>query len=274
VPLWLRSPNVRVLWVVAMLLAAVVTGITLIPRDTPRDKVTRYIERANETGVAFAKQYKDVSAAYRSLSVAPSAQPAQSARLELAARHLTSLRLQLARLPAPAPARELRLRLIAFYRQQELVAHELAGIMAYFPQAIAAQRGVERSAARMRKGLAAADTPEAQAVALGHYADTLATARRRMRAIEAPPLLANAQRSEVARLTRTGKAIRAVQRSLLANSQPQLQRALKGLQSAVSVTSTATRVAILSYNRHITRIERLGRKVELERRRLNDSLGS
>ncbi|MEA2423659.1 MAG: hypothetical protein QOH13_69, partial [Thermoleophilaceae bacterium] len=75
-----------------------------------------------------------MSSAYRSLSLANGPQAAQTARLKLAARRLTALRIQLEQLPAPAQARRLRLRLIAFYRRQEQVAQELAGIMAYFPQ--------------------------------------------------------------------------------------------------------------------------------------------
>jgi hypothetical protein len=268
----LRRPRVRTLWIVVVLLAAAVTGISLIPRDTPRDDVTRYIERANETGVAFAKQYKDVSAAYRSLSLAQGAQAAQSARLKLAARRLTALRIQLAQLPAPDAARELRRRLIAFYRQQEQVAGELAGIMAYFPQVLAAEKDVKSSADRMRKGLAAARTPEAQAAALGAYAGTVSTAGARVKAIAPPALLEKAQLAELARLERTARAIRTVQRGLLAHNRVQLQKALTGLQSAVSVTSTATRVAILSYNRHIAEIQRLGTQVERERQRLNASL--
>jgi hypothetical protein len=267
-----RRPSVRTLWIVAALAAAAVTGISLIPHGTPRGAVARYIQQANETGVAFAKQYQGVSSAYRSLSLAKGPQAAQTARLKLAARRLTALRIQLEQLPAPAQAHRLRLRLIAFYRQQEQVAQELAGIMAYFPQVIAAERGIKPGATRMHKALAKARAPAAQAAVLGTYAGTLATARDRVQAVRPPALLAQAQRAEVARLARTARAIRAVQRGLLAHNRVQLQKALTGLQDATSVTSTATRVAILAYNRHIADIQRLGAKVELERRRLDASL--
>jgi transposase len=131
---------------------------------------------------------------------------------------------------------------------------------------------VKPSADRMRKGLAAARTPEAQAAALGAYADTVSMAGDRVEAIAPPALLENAQLAEIARLGRTARAIRAVQRGLRAHDRVQLQQALTGLQSAVGITSTATRVAILSYNRHVAEIQRLGTKVEQERQRLNASL--
>lgn len=267
-----RRPSVRTLWIVAVLVAAAVTGISLIPRETPRGDVASYIKRANETGAAFAKQYQGVTSAYRSLSLAQGAQAAQSARLNLAARRLTELRVELQQLPAPKPARELRRRLIAFYRQQEQVAYELAGIMAYFPEVLAAEGGIKPAAARMRKGLAAAHTPEAQAAVLGAYAGTVAAARDRVQAVKPPALLAKAQLAEAARLDRTTRAIRAVQGGLRAHDRVKLQQALTGLQGAASVTSAATRVAILSYNRHIAEIQRLGAKVEQERQRLDRSL--
>jgi hypothetical protein len=252
--------------------AAAVTGVSLIPRHTARGDVARYIEQANATGAAFAKQYRGVSSAYRSLSLSQGAQAAQTARLKLAARRLTALRIELERLPAPKPARQLRQRLIAFYRQQEQVAHELAGIMAYFPRILAAEQDVRPAAARMRKGLAAAHSAKAQAAVLGAYAGTVAVALDRVQAIRPPALLAKAQLAEAARLGRTTRAVRAVQRGLLAHNRVRLQKALTALQGAAGVTPTATRVAILSYDRHITEIRRLGAKVEQERQRLDRSL--
>ena len=111
---------------------------------------------------------------------------------------------------APEPARQLRKRLIAFYRQQEQVAYELAGIMAYFPRILAAEQDVRPAAARMRKGLAAAHSAKAQAAVLGAYAGTVAAALDRVQAIRPPALLAKAQLAEAARLGRTTRAVRAV----------------------------------------------------------------
>jgi hypothetical protein len=256
-----------------VLVAAAITGVSLIPRDTPRGDVARYIERANETGVAFAKQYKDVSSAYRSLSVAQGAQAAQSARLNRAARRLTALRIELQQLAAPPSARRLRLRLIAFYRQQEQVAHELAGIMAYFPQVLAAERPMQPAAARMRKALAKAGSPEAQAAVLGTYADAVDLTRERVRAIRASALLTEARSAELGRLDKTAQSIRAVQRGLRAHDRVQLQHAVSGLRRPSDAASAATRAAILAYNRHIAEIRRLGSRVEQERQRLDSSLG-
>ena len=113
-----RRPSPLALWVVAALIAAAMTGAWFIPRDTPRDKVTRYIERANATGTAFTTQYSEVSSAYRSFTLSAKVQPAQQARLQSAARRLTQLRVELQQIPAPSQARGLRQRLIALYRRR------------------------------------------------------------------------------------------------------------------------------------------------------------
>ena len=68
-------PTRRQLWI-----AAGLTGAWLIPRNTPHKSVAHYIERANATGTAFAKQYQHVGNAYRSLTLAPQAQAARGCR--------------------------------------------------------------------------------------------------------------------------------------------------------------------------------------------------
>ena len=234
--------------------------------------LARYIERANATGTAFAKQYQNVGNAYRSLTVAPQGQAAQAARLRLAAHRLTQLRVDLQQIPAPPAARVLRRRLLTFYRRQEQVAYELAGIMGYFPKLIAAERPLAPAAASLRASLAHAKTPKAQAAVLAVYADAIAGARDRIAGIHAPALLAPAQAAEVRRLLATEQSIREVKHALLAHNRKQLQSGLTKLRDTGSGASAATRVAILAYNRHVSEIRRLGAKVEQERQRLDTTL--
>ncbi|HEX4527588.1 MAG TPA: hypothetical protein VH108_12705 [Gaiellaceae bacterium] len=260
------------LWVLAALIAAGLTGAWLIPRNTPHKSVAQYINRANATGTAFAKQYQDVGNAYRSLTLAPQAQAAQAARLRLSAHRLTQLRVDLQQIPAPPAARVLRRRLLAFYRRQEQVAYELAGIMAYFPKLIASERPLAPAAASLRASLAKSKTPKAQAAILGVYGVAIAASRDRIAGIHAPALLAPAQAAEVRRLLATEQSIREVQHALLSHNREQLQRGLTKLRDTGSGASAATRVAILAYNRHVGEIRLLGAKVERERQRLDNTL--
>ena len=87
----LPRPSARVLWIVAAVLAAALTGFWLRPHESSRDKVAHYIEQANETGRQFTAQYSGAEAAYRTFATAPG-KHASTAKLRVAARRLTKLR--------------------------------------------------------------------------------------------------------------------------------------------------------------------------------------
>ena len=260
-----------VLWVVAALLAAVLTGIWLIPHDSTRDKVTSYIERANEQGREFTVQYRGVEAAYRGFATAPGKKP-QTAKLRSAAKRLTQLRVELAAIPAPPKAAVLRKRLIAFYRGQEQVAYELVGVTAYFPKLVAAEQPLKGAAETMRQSVGSSHTPKGQAAALGAYAAAVGGAADRIQALHAPALFTKSKRLEVARLRKTERSIRAVRAALAANDRTALNAAVKQLSVSSNASALATRAAVLAYNRHVNHISKLGAAVELERRRLDRTL--
>src|SRR5260221_1238426 len=272
VPSYLRT-STRSLWILAVLIAAVVTGVSLYPRHSARSDVASYIKRVNTTGAAFAAQYKDVSAAYRTLSLAPRDPAAQLVRLRAAAGQLTVLRRELERVPAPPAARTLRRRLIAFYREQEQVAHELPAILAYFPAVAAAEQPVRPAANRMKAALAGARTPKAQAALLKTYAGIVTFAAASVETVAAPPLLAPARAAEAARLRKTAGSIENAVAGLLAHDQSRLKRAVAALGVTNDAAGRANRAAILAYDQHIVEIRRLGARVEQERRRLETSLG-
>ena len=258
---------------IAALIAAGLTGAWLIPHHTARGDVAHYIDRANAKGTEFAKQYRDVSAAYRSFRLKPGASAAaETARLQRAATRLTQLRVELAAIAAPPQAKELRTRLIAFYRKQEQVAHEIADITAYFPKLAAAEQPLRPAADRMRKAIRAAKTPTAQAAALKPYGDELARAAEEIAAVSAPAILAKAQSAEQTRLARTAKAVRGVEAALAAHNRVALNKAIAKLGVASTAASDTTRAAILAYNRHVEEIRTLGAKVERERQRLDRTL--
>lgn len=265
-------PSARALWVVAALIAAALTGVWFIPHHTARDSVTEYIKRANATGTAFAKQYKDVSTAYRFFKVAPSAQAERAARLRLAAQHLTDLRVRLEQIPAPPEARTLRLRLVAFYRKQEQVAHEVLEITTYFPKLLTAEAPLRAAATQMRTSLAKVKKPKAQAAVLTVYAAAIGQTIDRIRATHAPALLAAAERAEAERLTKTKDAVRGVAAALRAHNRVALKKAVASLAVSNTAASAAARAAIVSYDKHIAEIRTLAARVEKERLRLERTL--
>ena len=260
-----------VLWVVAALLAAALTGLWLLPHDSTRDDVASYIERANAQGRQFTQQYRSVESAYRSFATKPGHAP-DTAKLRAAAERMTQLRAELTAIPAPPKARLLRTKLIAFYRGQEQVAYELVGVAAYFPKLVAAEQPLKGAAEAMRKDVGAAHTPKSQAAGLGAYADAIASTADRIEALKEPALFTKAKGLEIARLRRTERSIRAIRAALLANDRPALKSAVAKLAVSNNASAVATRAAVVSYNRHVDHIQKLGAAVELERRRLDRTL--
>lgn len=252
------------------MLAAALTGIWLIPHHTTRDKVAHYIEQANDTGRRFTAQYSDVEAAYRGF--AGRGKTPSAAKLRVAAKRLTELRIELAAIPAPPKAQRLRTRLIAFYRGQEEVAYELVGVTAYFPKLLDAEQPLKAAAGTMRKAVGGAHTPPAQAAALETYADAIRAAERRIQALDEPKLFTKAKGLEVARLRKTETSIRAVRAALLANDRAALKDAVAKLSVSNNASAVATRAAVVAYNEHVSHIRKLGAAVELERRRLDKTL--
>lgn len=263
--------SARLLWVVAALLAAVLTGIWLVPRHSTRDDVASYIDRANEQGRQFTVQYRSVDAAYRTFANKPGRGPS-TAKLRSAAERLTQLRVDLAAIPAPPKARLLRTKLIAFYRGQEAVAYELVGVAAYFPKLVAAEQPLKTAASAMRKDVGSAHTPKAQAAALGVYAASIGSTADRIEALQEPALFAESKRLEVARLRRTQRSIQSIRAALLANDRTALNAAVAKLSVSSNASAVATRAAVVAYNKHVDHLRKLGAAVELERRRLDRTL--
>jgi hypothetical protein len=264
---------VAVLWVLAALVAAGLAAALLVSRGgSARSGVTAYIAAVNESGRTFARDYRSVSEAYRTFTLAPQRAARQLPRLRAASRRLTRLRIELQRIPAPPAARVLRGRLIAFYRQEEAVAAELVGMTAYVPQLTSAERPLAAASARMRAALAGGKTPEQQAAALGAYVGALTAARRAVRAIDPPPLFAGSHRAQAAHLDASIRSIDGLRRALLTHSRSKVKAAVAGLQTAGVRSPVLLRGPIAAYNRHVRELRRLGAAVERERVRLNGTL--
>ena len=266
-------PRPLVLWAIAALIAAGITFFSLLPHHTVRGDVSGYIKRANTTGESFTKQYRSVENAYRNLG--RGSNTAQLTRLRVAARNLSALRAQIAAIPAPPDARQLRRLLVAYYRAQEAVAHELVGVVAYFPQLRTAEAPVPVAARQLDVALKSRSAKtKHQAAALATYAVVLGTAARKVAAIDAPSALVPAREAETRRLVMTRASILEVRRALIANNRAALNAALGTLAATAAKTGAAraTRAAIISYDRRVDGLRVLGAKVERERRRLESAL--
>ena len=264
--------TVLALWALAALLAAALTAVLLL-RDSPSDDVSAYIEEVNATQQTFAIRYGSVDRAYREFRLAPAEMEEQLPRLREAARTLADLRARVAAVEAPPEARTLRERLLAFLRQQELVAEELVTVAEYLPKLGASERPVAVASGRLRTALRTAETPDEQASALARYGTTLIRTAKQLEAIEPPPLLAPAHRSYVRQLRAYGRSALALQSGVRARDQAAVDAATRSLDAATaSGSQKAQREAIKAYNGRIREIARLGAALERERLRLERDL--
>lgn len=261
------------LWVVAALIAAAITGIALLPHHSKRNDVAQYILKVDAAGTTFARQSRGVGKTLASLGSKNASPDQKSVDLQHAAAQLTVLREKIARIPAPPEAAVLRKRLLAYYRAQEAVAHELAGITSYFPTIRRVEAPVTKAGATLRAGLKAAKTPADQEAALATYEAALRRVGDRIAAVPVPAGLTTARDEEAKRLAKIAGAVKRVRAALHANDRKALDAALSALDSGGGNTAAlAARAAVVAYNRHLKEINALGASAEKERRRLQASL--
>jgi hypothetical protein len=254
--------------------AAVLTAALLL-RGGPRDDVSEYIQDVNEAQRPFTTRYGSVNRVYEQFSLSPETAAQQLPQLRAALRTLTALRVRIERLDAPTEAETLRVRLIAFFRQQETVAKELVSVAAYLPKLRDAEQPLTAVNRRLRTGLRASST-DAQAEAVGAYAVELVRAARALAAIDAPRLLNASHDAYIAQLRSYAAASRALRRAIRDGDQAGVDAAAARLRAASTArpgSERAQRDAILAFNERVSRIQRLAGQVERERRRLDEEVG-
>jgi hypothetical protein len=264
--------TVLALWAVAAVIAASLTAVLLL-RDAPGEDVSAYIEEVNASQQSFAVRYGSVDRAYREFTLAPDAMEEQLPRLREAARTMTAVRVRIAAVEAPREATELRKRLLAFLRQQELVANELVDVAVYLPKLAATERPVATASSRLRGELERAATPEAQADAFGRYGATLSRTTQSLDRLQPPPLLTPAHRAYTRQLREYAQSAQALQRGVRSADQEAVDSAVRRLEAAsTSGSQKAQRDAIKAYNVRVQTIRKLGVELEEERQRLEREL--
>jgi hypothetical protein len=259
------------LWGVVTLIGVVLIILLMHEPKPPRNDVASYISRVNTLSFSFSQDYKSIENAYRKFELAPTKPALQENRLKDAAAKLTSLRIEISQIQAPPDARELRRRLIAFFRQQEAVSQELLGVSTYVPRLMAAEKVLAPAGQKMGAALKSGASAAQQAAALGTYAAALDQAAGAIAAIEPPGLFRASHADQVQRLRRSAALTKRLSKALAANDKPALERTVKEL-GASSASAGAARTAIVSYNARVQKIRALGAKVERERVRLDKTL--
>jgi hypothetical protein len=263
---------VVLLWAAVAVSGALLAAF-LLTREEPGADVAAYIEQVNEAQSPLVRSYTRLNAPYRSLDLSPQGIEKTLPQLRESARAVTAARERVAAVPAPDDARVLRARMLAFLRQQELVAREVLAVATYLPALREAERPVAGATSALRGRLRAADTAAEQAAALTAYGTVLQGVATRLDRLDPPPLLAPAHEAYLRRLRGYVRTADELQRAVDAEDQQAVDRAASRLAALTTpVSATAQRRAYAAYNTRIRRVQELGRAVERERRRLETAV--
>jgi hypothetical protein len=239
------------LWAIAVGIALAVVLATgglfgkSAPKQTP---MARYIGSINGVQQEMQGQLGLLRTAYLTFSTQGS-DPAQAAQLLAVQRTLHTFGTRVAVLPAPPAATRLRLLVLRFVRAEEGVAAELVTLGSFMPRfrdviggtndanaalsgalkaavppVAHAVRGTPKQIAAAKKAYAAAVSRAAlaQAAAIAAYDAALAVALARLKALQPPAVMAPQYEAEVATLSATRRAGKALSAELQRQNRPNL----------------------------------------------------
>jgi hypothetical protein len=188
---------------------------------------------------------------------------------------LRATRKRLAGLDAPAPAAELRRRLLAVFDGNIALADEAALLAAYIPAASRTMAALPRLGRGLRRGLAVAD-PATQERALATYGRRLAVLEREMRALSPPAVLLAAHRSQLLRLA-TARSLTARLRTAVAQSDAHALAGLlvrfRDVYASTGLDRRVQRTAVRSYRARLRSINTAVGALQREQERVEASLG-
>jgi hypothetical protein len=229
------------------------------------DDVSVYLRQVDDVQGSFALRYARVDPAYGRLESSPDSVGEQLPELRRTAHTLTVLRERAEGLAAPNAALELRRRLIAYFREQELIAQELVKVSAFVGEIQQTERSITRAGGVLRGRLGTAAGAEDQAAA-ATYAKRLDAEAEHLAQLDAPPVVAFAQREHVESLRAHAAAVR----KLDAGELEAIVREIgaTSLAFASDTTARAQRQATRSYDTRSSRVRRLREQFEREERSL------
>jgi hypothetical protein len=259
----------------APLLVVVVTAALWGCGDDDRDRVQRYIARANAVQERFAPAFQQANAAYAGFAEGELSAKAADRELTAAENALRDARAELARVEPPASAAQLHGSLLRVVDMNAEFAAESTALARYLP---AARRVLRRAGAigeTLRRRLQAADAPSAQAAALSRYARGIAKRYDALYELEPPPILVPTQRAQLVRLSDSSRLARRLRSASEARDSARVARLLLEFRAVSRRSDSAglTRRAVREYNERYGAIGEAAAAVRREQGRLQQRLG-
>jgi hypothetical protein len=264
--------------VLLVLLAVAAAGVAACggDQDSPRARVDTYVRGANAVQQRFAPDFQranDAYAAYARGELKPRRAAADLARAEQA---LRAARAEVAALRPPAAAGALHERLLRYLDMNVGFARQTSRLAVYSPGADRALRPLDRANRGLSRRLADASDPDAQADALADFTRALDRILRKLRALEAPAVLAATHRDQVRRLDSTRSLARRLRRAVLDQDAERVARLLKRFRAHEGERGGRRRLAakgVRRYNRRYEALTEAYQEVAREQARLDVALG-
>jgi hypothetical protein len=275
----LRGSTTKTLWLVTGVLAlafvaVVVVGAIRASRPPRGEAEAAYIVRVNRLQGLATGSLAQLNAAYAEFGTARARTPGHLSRLARGERGLRTLRMQIARVPTPEKAMQVRAQLLRLFDMQIAFARDVTQFARYLSQVVAPERRAEAARLTLVRALRAAPSPREQADAFRGYAAASDTAADRLAKLRAPAEFDRARSAEVARLHQLSGGAAEAARALGSDSRAGVQKAISTFARMSSTTAVAVRQreAAIAYNRRLKAIETQRTRLAREQQRLQKSL--
>src|SRR4051794_13224434 len=260
-------------------LAAAVTVVLLVAgcggSDHSAEKdVSAYIENVNSVQHGLSLPLGQVALGYRQLAKGSNL-PAMQPKLAKSARTIRKLERRVDALDPPPEAIRLDAVIRRLVHGEAQLAEELALLAAYVRDAAPVLARATAAGKSLHDALSAPRSRAAQATALAAYAAPLDTAAKQLAKLEAPPVVAPSQRTQIQTYRLIATHARALATALRQGKSGAQE--VHDLQAAVA-TSASTQaqkariVAIKAFNRRTAQLRRLEADAQRERNHLERTL--
>jgi hypothetical protein len=266
--------RLRLLSLLATLAIAPLAGCGGGGGNSTRTGVNQFLDHVNAMQQTAAPQFQRANRAY--LAFSKGKLPTPQAKLELtqAEQVMRDVRDRIERTKAPAPAAELKRRLVALFDADAAMAHEATLLATFVPAAQKAATPLPGLAKRLATGLRGAKTAAGQEVALAAYSQGVGRVITRLQPLDPPPLLLDRHHAQLDHLRAVRRLSDELVRALKAADSAKVSSLLKRFQTLSSQGSggAVSSGALAAYNRRYVAIQHAGQAVERERRRLEKTL--
>jgi hypothetical protein len=259
----------------ATLLGVVAAALLWGCGDDERDRVERYIERANAIQERFAPQFQEADEAYAQFAEGELGAMRADIELSAAESALRDAQAELARLTPPPSASELHRHLLRVVEMNAEFAAESTALARYLPAARKVLQRVGATGAALSHRLRSAETPERQADALARYARAMERRYDALYALQPPPVLAATHRDQLLRLSASSRLARQLRAASRARDSRRVARLVLEFRkvSRRSGGGGLTRRAAREYNERYGAIGEAAAAMRREQRRLEQRLG-